>query len=533
MAETAMQGSDPTNRLFGREMLSRKEALDRCMSPMPRRKQDASVRLQPDRLVRLGNGAGTTLLYRPSTPYLNRQLREEYSVDHYTQIGRQMADFGQLQECGIAAFTNEGSLASYISDSDDFYKTETEAASIVRHRRLGLWIVTIYGHNRQLGAATQNLTKNGHPDRGLMLRGHVHFDPSFSDFLHMQAIENTGEKPPEWSRARSMARMFELGLRDGKNHSLREIADFYGVHEDQVWRSLNYVQLPQEVQTLVEGGLLPYSGAVELRRLQEVYAEQDLIGLAREAASKNWSSKQFAAEVSKRVTVRSLPAEFQAFVNSDNIKPKQAELVLDMYNAGASDAELRQFLTWITRKDDPPTLNEIRARVAARRATSRSTQGDIFQGGYDDDATAVAERDRLAISTQRADVTKTIGVINAAITTLKDLIENGAYVDLADDKPITRAVADLNGTLLNGIDGLVGVVGAERYQTLIDLLQNLDTHGLPVDIQVELTNVITGFDELLLAEATASSAEQQARITAARERIRQIGAAHHEELTIF
>ncbi len=160
------------------------------------------------------------------------------------------------------------------------------ASEIPEHERLGGRLVTIYGHNRQLGAAAINLATNGHPNRGIALRGRLYVNPTFRQFLRMQAIENTGISPPAWSRARSIARYLELSMRDGEPVTLRGVAEYYGVNEDQVWRATQYVALPAGVQALVEDDRLPYSGAVELRRLMTYFAPQDVEDIASAVVSK-------------------------------------------------------------------------------------------------------------------------------------------------------------------------------------------------------------------------------------------------------
>jgi hypothetical protein len=517
------------SRLFSQEFLSRDDAIARFFTPKARSEQNYDVRLGRDRLVTLGNGAGTTLIYNPSVPYMNRQIREKYDVDHIGRIASDLETFGQLQECGIAAFTEESTLKDYISDSSDFYDSDVEMSEIHRHKRLGLWLVTIYGHNRQLAAASSNLKRNGHPDRGIQLRAHVHHNPTFLDFLHMQAVENTGQQPPPWSRARSMTRMFELGIRDGKNYTFKEIADCYGVDEDQVWRAHNYVQLPLSVSEIVEeDGSLSYSGAIELRRLVEVYAEQDIYSLGVEAIRKKWSAKQIAAEVTKRVNVRTLPEEFQALVESDIVKPKQAELIRDMHLAGASGPELRAFIMWITSEHNPPRLNEIREKVAARRSVSRAGQMDIFSGGYDD-STAVSERDRVAITNQRLSVGRVVSHIQGNIAILKHFLDNGAFVDIVDHNPIATAVGNLNGLLADSIDDLSEKIDMSSINELQQLINSLDG-SLPPNIRDQIEDIIVSLGQVIYAEMNTDLADQQNRIKAARDRLRSVSSAQQEVL---
>jgi hypothetical protein len=510
-----LNGEFPT-QMFASEFLSRDEALSRFMTPLSDSMQNTSVRLPNNRMVTLGS-AGTTFLYRPSTPFLNHQIREEYSVDHITGIASDLEKFGQLQECGIAAFTSEDKLHSYLGDSNEFYGTSTDTDDINRISRLGLWVVTVYGHNRQLAAASLNLKKNGHPDRGIQLRGHIHFDPTFLDFLHMQAVENTGQHPQAWSRARSMSRMLELGIRDGVNYSFKDIAECYGVDEDQVWRAHNYVQLPKSVQTLVEENKLAFSGAIELRRLVDIYAEQDVLKIASEASRKNWSAKQVAGEVAKRVNIRSLPPEFQVLVEHDDIKPKQAELIQDMHLSGASDVQLRHFIMWIMRENDPPTLDEIRQEVAKQRSVMRGSQSDLFSVSFDDES-AKAQRDKLAASAQKTEVSKTISAISGGIATLKHLIENGGFVDIIDQNPIAEALKKLDEQHIRGIDGLATYFDYETITNFRNLIAGLNGNLSPHQ-KNGIEAIYAELDELLRYEQFTDVIEQGAKIQDARRRL--------------
>ncbi len=81
------------------ERLTREEAIERTMTPLPARKQNRQVRLIRASVHTLG-AYGDTIVYGPATPFLNRQLRESYAPDHYTRLGREMHEFGQLQDCG-------------------------------------------------------------------------------------------------------------------------------------------------------------------------------------------------------------------------------------------------------------------------------------------------------------------------------------------------------------------------------------------------------------------------------------------------
>ncbi|MCA9349345.1 hypothetical protein KC878_04380 [Candidatus Saccharibacteria bacterium] len=519
----AAQEADNQGVLDIEERLSREAALERFMTPQPLRNQNRQVRLVNERLISLGS-AGLTLVYRASSPFMNRQLREEYSATHALRIGREIAEFGQLQECGIAVFTDRTTLARYISDSNEFYETTTHQRDIAEHARLGGWFVTIYGHNRQLGVAGVNLANNGHPDRGIALRGRIHRDPSFRDFLRMQAIENTGQMPPAWNRARSMARMYELSVRDQQTLSLKEIAEFYGVDEDQVWRSFNYMELPSEFRELVEAsGTLSYSSAIEFRRLLGIYAEQDIFELAKLSIKDGWSTKRTAEEVAKRVKIRSLPAEIQVLVNGENISAKQTELVYDMHLAGASEYELREFVIWITTADPAPRIDDIRAKVAERRRGSRSGQQDIFSGGYDDEEIAERERRNIALASTRMHVGSTVRRINDGLGTLRSLLDNGFLAGVVGNKPIDSAKEGLNGTLQRNLAALLEEISSsdqagDNLRQALKLLQSAEA-GLDPSLKSEISRIIIGFEELLMAEADTSDQDQRERLAAARARI--------------
>ncbi len=508
-------------RFLEPEFISRDEALERFMTPLPVREQNRSVRWQNEKIHKLG-ASGDTIVFRPSVPYMNHQLREQYDIDHFLRIGREIAQFGQLQDCGTALFTGRVALEAYIAESNEFYGTSLSPSEIPEHR-LGGRLVTIYGHNRQLGAAAINLSMNGHPDRGIALRGRLHVDPSFRDFLRMQAIENTGQSPPAWSRARSIARYLELSMRDGTPPTFSELAEYYGVHEDQIWRALSYVQLPAEVKKLVETDQLPYSGAIELKRLFGLYAEQDIISLAHRFASEGIRGEKIEQEVAKRVVVKGLPPEVQAFVETKDITTKQAELLREMYDYGASDDELNNLVVWIVSRR--PLMTEIREHVSKWRRKVRTGQLSAFDQLLEGEELKEEKR-RVAASTTAMHIGSAVSEVTRQIDALKSLIDNGQLGPAAGNKPVARELQRLNGYFEGALSELNGSVFVhsseirELERLLVNVSGKLDP-GLH-ELQDSIARISISLLDLLETEAATSAEDQERRLTDIRDRISRI-----------
>ncbi len=506
--------------LFGAQRLTREEAIAKYMTPLPRSQQDLSAGLAPERIYRLGS-AGQTIVFRPTTPFMNHQLRETYDPEHFLTIGRELADFGQLQECGVALFTGRKALEAYIKDSNEFYETDVDWHDIPEHR-LGGHLVTIYGHNRQLGAAAINLAANGHPDRGLNLRAHLQVDLEFRHFLRMQAIENTGQSPPAWNRARSISRYLELSARAGDAPSWAELAEYYGVNVDQIWRALNYVKLPPRVMELVETDRLPYSGAIELVRLSGLYAVQDLVELAEEFATDKLSSGKIDQEVSKRVIVKGLPAEIQALVESHHISSKQAELVSQLYDYGVGNKEIEDFVVWIITEE--PSMNVIREVVASRRRDIRNGQLSVFTQQGLTTETQVAEQERVRSSTRRMQIGSTVTSITRQIDALATLLKTGLAGGAIADRPIASKLQEINGYFEGGVERLLATraVDVEALEQLREASDKLNGN-LPPALRSRIDEVVLRLDELLASEAASNPAQQAELLDRIKQRISTSG----------
>lgn len=537
MAEKPHVGTDETVydsdlpfdlTLFNTERISREEAIQRYMTSLPTRQQDRTVPLGRERIFSMV-ATGDTLVYRPTSPYMNHQLREAYDVDHLLRIGREIQQFGQLQDCGVAVFTGRQALEMYIRDSNDFYGTDVKAKDIPEHR-LGGHLVTIYGHNRQLGSAAINLEQTGNPDRGILLRARLYKDISFRDFLRMQAIENTGQAPPAWNRARSIARYFELSLRDNQPPTWSELAEYYGISEDQVWRALNYAKLPPTVQHLVEEEKLPFSGAIELTRLEGIYAVQDIIDLAHTFVHNGLSSTKIQQEVSKRVVVKGLPPEIQALVENSQISNTEAEQIKDMCLYGASEAEITNLIAWIL--TESPRLHEVREFVSKWKKHVRDGQLNMFSDGLSSDE-QVAEAERARTNTTQLMIGRAITDIVRQIAGVKTMLETGIAGGAVTSKPIGATLHKLNGYFDKSLTDLAGIttVSQQDLDALKGAVERLNGNLNP-GTRKNVEKLVAQLEELLELEASTSTEDQAARIETIRQRITQTGSIALES-TLF
>jgi hypothetical protein len=355
---------EPERGLFKDErFLSRDDVIERYFTPVDQEKYTGPK--INEKLVKF-SGVGEYASLKPRTSFVMRQIRDVYDGNHIERTGRSMRDSpeGQLQNCGVA-FIDEDYIDDYLADINDFFETEFTRADLASHEKFGCYVITIFGHNRQFGAAAANREAGGHPDRGMPIVAKVFRNPQFFRVLAMQATENTGLAPAMWDRSRSIVKYKEYRNRDravGEPPvTSAEIGKIFGVDEDQICRAERYELLPQDIKTLVVAGKLPYSGAFELDRLFSLYRAEDVIVLAHQLARQDSSTKQIVNEVRKREAVGNLSPQVRALVDIGAITLPQAQQLARYSEYGFSDKHIEDAAIWIC--FESPEFNKLLAMV--------------------------------------------------------------------------------------------------------------------------------------------------------------------------
>lgn len=319
--------------------LSRAQVLDIAFTPrLPRAKQ--AGRLVCEKLVRLGDQELATV--RPSSSFIAPQIRQVYDKGHFDRLGRNIRDskYGQIQR-GFVGLHDEESAERYLADLNEHFGSEITLDDLRWHKKFGGFLITVAGHNRQLGIAMANLESHGYFDRGIGFQVRVVRNPLFWEALRVQAVENCGQSPHMWERSREIKTIIEQSARHGEALKTEEVAGFFGTDPDQIPRALRYESLPDEVKQLVVDGKLPYSGAFELDRLFRVYIEQDVIELAQRFAGQNMSAEQIRQGVKVREVVRNFSDSIRAKVEAGLINYSQA-LEIDRLEQAEVDMGIRE-----------------------------------------------------------------------------------------------------------------------------------------------------------------------------------------------
>ncbi len=399
----------------------------------------------------------------PSSSLIAPQIRQVYDRYHFAGIGRSMKDdyAGQLHR-GHVGVHSERSAEAYLADLNEHFETELELEERYWHEKMGGFLITIAGHNRQLGAAIVNLETNGHPDHGIPFEVRLYDDPQFWQAIRIQASENSGQNPHMWERSREIKSMITLSWRDGNPVSVEEVAKIFCTDVDQVNRALQFESLPDEIKQLAIDDLLPYSGAFELNRLFKLYEEKDVIALAhRFAATKpKLSAEKIRQEVQTRERVKDLPDEVRVQVDLGLIKYAQAEVLAEMHDAGVDQEVIMELARWVS--IDHPPLTELRLRAQKHKGAALKGDRNIFLGEEGEEG--LSEEDRQAANAQikenstRATLATRSRRFFEELNAMVMLIESGLVGEGIEHRPVARQI---NGELLEKLDYAIDVLRKE------------------------------------------------------------------------
>lgn len=459
------------SELFENEtMFNREQIIDYCFTETDKK----SGRKIVDVLMPL-NGTGDYAKLAPTSPFIMPQIRDLYDANHVLGLGKNICKTGQLQNCGVALVSREH-IERYVEDLNTFFETAIDVDDIPYHEKFGGYLITIFGHNRQLGVGAVNRNKNGDPDRGTPILAKVFRDPPFWSVLEMQAVENTGLLPNMWDRSRAIVQYKALRTRDGMPPSQQEIAEKFGVDKDQVWRAERYEKLPGDVKKLVVADKLVYSGAIELDRLFGLYDEEDVIHLAQRLSERTASTEQIVDEVNKRIAVTGLTPEIFVMVEEGAITLPQAKELNRLKAVGVDLGSINGIADWICLKR--PDIREIRKEVNSLIHLQLSGGRSLFTDGDDLDP---GERERLIAQMGQEQITDLLrGNITDISRSLRgmmaELKSGRVSADVAQKGVIKDNVRHELADLLEQIaEGNVAGINPQDIETLEEIL-DLETN---------------------------------------------------------
>jgi hypothetical protein len=500
--------------LFDERFVPRKVVLDRFFTPS---RNVRKSELPAERLYQIGDDM-TYANLRPRSAFVAQQIRDAYDPYRIVRTGISMIEGinRQLQNCGVS-FLDEEALPQYVDDLNYYFGSDINPEEIERHTKFGFYIVSVFGHNRQLGVASYNLAKNGHPDVSSTFFARVFTNPPFWQMIEAQAVENSGVGPEMWDRSRSIVAYQRLRDRDGLTTPPERVAKLFNVDTDQVWRAKRYENPPEGVKDLVMSKRLPYSASFELDVLLPLYGELYVLDLARRLADRKCSTPQVMLEVKKRIAAAELPPEATALVERDQISLENARILRELVGVIDVD-ELVTLSSWVALSHpDPQSLSQ---RVQCIINDKLGGVVSLFgQESDDTEAQSLAELEamakRLDANQQRARIQSVASELTKLVGKLRAQYEVGLVGAAAKVNPI------INGNPEHLLKVLQGCVeGNSITQEVLDALHEfkdyIESDGDVVDA------AFNGVFELLNLELEETADTQRRR----RESLPRICEAH-------
>lgn len=487
--------------------LTRAQVLERYLTPA-----DTFSGRPSKELLIANNGHGEVAYLNPTSSLIMPQIRDLYSGTHIESVGHSICDskIGQLQNAGVALLSAEAA-PQYVADLNNFFGSQIRVEELPWHDKFKGYLVTVFGHNRQLGIAAVNRQQTGHPDHGHQLYARVFRDPAFWEVLQMQAVENTGIAPVMWDRSRAIVQYKALRQRDGLPPTQQEIADVFGITTDQVWRAERYEALPQAIKQLVEEEKLPYSGSFELDRLFPYYDQESVVALAIRLAKKKASSGQIVGEVNKRILVVDLTPEIYLMVEDGQLTLPQAEQLHRLHKFSSLD-RINEIARWIQFKKPP--IADVRREVDSLVANHQTGNRSLFS---DHDAVEPEEK---------AEVAKQISSDGAAEHIKQQLL--GAFAAIKNVQ-----LAYSIGSVPTEAAAQNPAAKALQDQELIALFTKISESDEPLPPWLD-HETLEHIDEILQLEAaTAQGNKPTKRLQQAAERILQRLSATSTQATLF
>ena len=412
-------------------------------------------------IVKIGREENASLA--PTSSFIARQIRQVYDANHFQRIGRSMRDdFGGQLQRGQVGLHSEESAERYLIDLNEHFETEYTLDDLAWHKKFAGFLITIAGHNRQLGAAFANVETNGHPDKGIPFQVRLFRDPLFWQALRIQAMENSGQNPHSWEKSREMWTIRRQGPKHGFLVTTEEIAGIFAVDPDQVTRSLRFEELPTEIKLLVRNDKLPFSGAFQLDRLLKLFEEADVIDLARKFAREELTAKDIENEVKKREVVKDLPVDIRLLVDADAVKYSHAEVLADMRRKGVDEEIILEMATKAALEHPPiqqfraEADNYISDAIKGARSLLVGKNGEGEEGLSPEELDA-ARKDHIDRST-RAKMANRSRDVMEGIAGMASIMRLGMAGTGVEHRPISGQISDV---LLVELDKVIELARAE------------------------------------------------------------------------
>lgn len=469
-------GDDPFEKgvLFDERLITRREALQRFFTPRDGCEDMPSTQ---EELVSVGKTEYCFL--NPRSSFVAPQIRDAYDADRILRTGRNIrdSDDGQLQNCAVA-FVDADNIDQYLQDLNDYFGSDITTDDLRMHDEWECYIITVFGHNRQLGIAGANLESNGHPDTGVLMMAKVFRNPDFWRVIEAQAVENTGISPPMWDRARSIVMYKKMRVRDGIPPTQQEVAEKFNVDVDQIWRAERYDALPHGIKELVMQKRLPYSGAFELDILIEPYGEEYVTALAAKLAARSASGPQIMKTIRKYQAALKLTPEARLLVEEGALRTADAIILADAADI-LTAGEINEVVTWIAL--NRPEHKDVKARVD--RIYQDKLQGNMSM--FDADASDPGVHDAVEAKVRQLRDANTTATVQRGLITITQL--------LTGLRAATKAglLGDIVGK------GFVENVTPEQLLTVLEnsLAEGDIDPGMLASLEAHLRSLADGDDE--------------------------------------
>lgn len=490
------------------QMISREQALERFFTP-----RDGYEHLEPTLEELFLSPDGTFALLNPRTAFVAPQIRELYDSARIERMGVSIRDTedGQLQNAGVS-FIDRKHIKQYLSDMNDYFGTSIRLKDLTFHEAFDCYVITAYGHNRQLAIASANLATNGHPDVGLRFFVKAFHNPEFWRILGNQATENTGEAPPTWVRARQIVMYLEFRNRGGVEVKDEDVGRLFNVDKDQIWRAKRYDALPQPIKELVMAGKLPYSGSFELDMLRNVYDDEYIIDLAYKLAERKAMRPQIMEAIRQRLAASVLTPEIKQIIENGMLTLPQAQELVKLKTV-MDDNGLNEFTRWICIAR--PDIDEIRAKVRDTVKSALDGNRNLFgeDGNLSGNHSAIENlRKELGLSDLRAGIQGTVSDITRGLSGIRELISAGLIGGLIEQKPFAGTTREYFTELVDSLvkvlndRGKNGEYGAEIAR--LEAILGIETED---EVSRMVDAALTEIEALLKLEASETEMSQDER----------------------
>lgn len=499
-----MLTGNPEQLFEDSRQLTREQVFERYMVPA----DSFDGTLLPDEIWEK-RGHGEEALIRPTASFIMPQIRKTYDAGHFENLGRHIctSEDGQLQN-GAVALIGVEHINQYLADLNSFFETEIPLEDIPFHEEFGGYLVTIFGHNRQIGIASHNLSQSGHPDIGVPFDVKVYRDPTFWRVLGMQAAENTGLSPDLWERSRAIVHYEQLRSRDGVPATNEETAKVFGIDEAQIIKARRYESLPAPIKELVETKSMVYSAALEFTPLFGYYDENTICDLATRFANEGRSSKQVEKEVKLRIAAIQVSPEVAVYAEEGHLSYSQANHLLKLRNINEPVESLNHFAKIIIRDglNDAQTAKLVKSVIAERR---KNTHGFWHDSGMTQDQVHAAA---IELGLDDGTAHRTGSELRDILVKIRTL-QGQAKLGIVDAADLSRIrVADLVegeiGDILAAIEkGEASGLSSEALDGLTELMDTYDQIEAG-QLQDELKEKVVEFRQRLQSKLGSTAVQE-------------------------